>query len=211
MILFLHLISRVMEVIGSLMLKPTHLWNTLYTVSGAETLHVVFHVFIFWIFRVLTFSLLPQSYLILNVLRKVNFFVSMVSLWSESVICTVSHCGTCWRYLLLQTTASLIMALRSLEPVVLWLLANDLEFHFTGKHTRSISRQFPSSHNLPACQNLGFMPCSLHSPCYRIDLVLFLDQPMRVHEISPCYVCNNFSPLTGASQQYIFTAIHLLP
>lgn len=112
----------------------------------------------------------------------------MVSLWSESVICTVSHCGTCWRYLLLQTTASLIMALRSLEPVVLWLLANDLEFHFTGKHIRSISRQFPSSHNLPACQDLGFMPCSLHSPCYRIDLVLFLDQPMRVHEISPCYV-----------------------
>lgn len=47
MILFLQVIRIVMEVIGSLMLKPTHLWNTLYTVPGAETLHVVFHVFIF--------------------------------------------------------------------------------------------------------------------------------------------------------------------
>lgn len=42
MILFLQLISVVMEVMGSLMLTPVHLWNTLYTVPGAETLHVVF-------------------------------------------------------------------------------------------------------------------------------------------------------------------------
>lgn len=47
MILFLQLVSIVMEVMASLMLKPVHLWNTPYTVPGAETLHVAFHVFIF--------------------------------------------------------------------------------------------------------------------------------------------------------------------
>lgn len=45
------------------------------------------------------------------------------------------------------------------------------------------------------------MPCSLYPPCYRSDLVLLLDQPMRVHEVSPCYVrqqqflfCNRCNP-----------------
>lgn len=47
MILFLQMVRIVMEVMGSLMLKPIHLWNTPYTVPGAETLHVAFRVFIF--------------------------------------------------------------------------------------------------------------------------------------------------------------------